>query len=306
MAFYHQGRPLPLTQHALRTVHPQPSPKVCVLIHGLGCNELLWQFLPPHQPEEEPPPPVDYGQLLHAELGYTPFYIRYNTGLSVAQNGRSLGRLLETLFNCYGVPIEEITLIGHSMGGLVVRSACHYAIQHGEQWVQRVDRIFYLGTPHDGADLARLAHATETVLHTVPNPITRIVGDFFGLRSQGIKDLSHGTLVEPDVFDDGFDDSADGSLDGVDGRAHHHQRPIPWLPHASHYLAAGTVNGDANHIASVILGDGLVGAPINADNAIPADQIRLFPGVHHLQLARHWEVYQQIKTWQQAQKREES
>ena len=298
MAFYQGGRPLALECSALCAAHAQPTPRLCILVHGLGCNELLWQFAPPAQagqPEGEPAEEaasveahtaVDYGQLLQAELGCTPFYVRYNTGLSVAANGRSLGRLLEALCTCYPVPVEEILLIGHSMGGLVVRSACHYAVQHNEAWVQRVKHIFYLGTPHDGADLARLAHATEAVLRAVPNPITHIIGDVFGLRSQGIKDLSHGTLLEPDVIDDGCDDCT-----------HHHQRAVPWLPHAQHYLAAGTVHGDANHIASVLLGDGLVGAPANVGNAVPPDHIRLFPGVSHMQLARRQEVYQQIKTW---------
>jgi pimeloyl-ACP methyl ester carboxylesterase len=258
-----------------------------VLIHGLGCNELLWQFAPP-SPAAGMPAAVDYGQLLQAESGYTPFYVRYNTGLSVAENGRALGRLLDALTSCYPLPIDEVLLIGHSMGGLVVRSACHYAIQHNEPWVQHVRHVFYLGTPHDGADLARLAHAAEVALHAVPNPITRLIGDVFGVRSQGIKDLSHGTLIEPDVIDEGSDDAT-----------HHHRRSVPWLPHAQHYLVAGTVRGDADHIFAVLLGDGLVSAPPTAHDVIPEANIRLFPGIRHLQLARDWEVYQQIKRWRQ-------
>jgi len=286
MAFYQQGRPLALDCTSLRAAHAQPTARLCVLVHGLGCNELLWSFAPPSPEGQDAQGAVDYGQLLQAELGYTPFYVRYNTGLAVAANGRSLGRLLESLCTCYPEPIEEILLIGHSMGGLVVRSACHYAMQHNETWVQHVKHVFYLGTPHDGADLARLAHLTETVLHAVPNPITHLIGSVFGLRSQGIKDLSRGTLLAPDVIDEGCDDLS-----------HHHQRAVPWLPHAQHYLVGGTIAGDERHIASVLLGDGLVGAPANVDSAIDPAHIRLFPGVSHMQLARRWEVYQQIKTW---------
>lgn len=289
MAFYHHGQPLRMDRQALAAAHPQPERKICVLVHGLACNELLWQFTHRDgQPDtaETPATTVDYGGRLQAELGHTPFYVRYNTGLPVAANGRSLGRLLDALVRSYPAPIEEIVLIGHSMGGLVLRSACHYATTHGEPWVEQVKHVFYLGTPHDGADLARLAHAAETVLHAVPNPITRIVGDVFSLRSQGIKDLRYGTLVEPDVLDDGFDDVT-----------HHHRRAVPWLPHAQHYLVAGTVRGDANHIAAVILGDGLVGAPANAYNGVPEANIRLFPGVRHMQLAHDWGVYQQIVAW---------
>ena len=292
MAFYQQGSPLALECSSLLAAHARPTRKLCVLVHGLGCNELLWRFAPPGQEEEGAQGAVDYGELLQAELGYTPFYVRYNSGLAVAANGRALGRLLEALCTCYPEPIEEILLIGHSMGGLVVRSACYYAGQHNEAWVQHVKRIFYLGTPHDGADLARLAQAAETALHAVPNPITRIIGNVFSLRSQGIKDLSRGTLLAPDVIDEGCDDCVDS-----DGGAHHHPRVVPWLPHAQHYLVAGTIGGDASHIASVLLGDGLVSAPANMDDAIDPAHIRLFPGVSHMQLARRWEVYQQIKTW---------
>jgi pimeloyl-ACP methyl ester carboxylesterase len=289
MAFYRQGSPLALDRGSLRAADARPTGKLCVLVHGLGCNELLWRFAPSSQEGEEAQSAVDYGQLLQAELGYTPFYVRYNTGLAVAANGRALGRLIEALCTGYPQPVEEILLIGHSMGGLVVRSACHYAVQHKEAWVQHVKRVFYLGTPHDGADLARLAHVTETVLQAVPNPVTHLIGSVFGLRSQGIKDLRRGTLLAPDVIDEGCDDCDDG--------AHHHPRAVPWLPHAQHYLVGGTIAGDERHIASVLLGDGLVGAPANVDNAIDPAHIRLFPGVSHMQLARRWEVYQQIKAW---------
>jgi hypothetical protein len=298
MAFYRHGRILPLERATLMAAQPPASPKVCILVHGLACNEHFWAFTPPAPPEMSatsaleagsPPLRTDYGALLQRDLGYTPYYLRYNTGLPVAANGQMLAGLLDQLHACHPVPIAEVLIIAHSMGGLVVRSACHYATQHGQPWVQQVKHVFYLGTPHDGADLARLAHTTETVLHAIPNPITRLIGDFFGLRSQGIKDLQHGTLVAPDVIDDGFDDSA-----------HHHQRAVPWLPHAQHYLVAGTVRGDANHLAAVILGDGLVSAPANADSAIPQENIRLFPGVRHLQLAHDGAVYEQIKAWRQA------
>jgi pimeloyl-ACP methyl ester carboxylesterase len=292
MACYHKGRTLALTPGAIRAAHAPPAPpltsKVCVLIHGLGCNELLWQFAPPGA-EGEMRPLTDYGQLLQADLGYTPFYVRYNTGQAVAFNGRALGKLLDTLWHAYPVPIDEILLIGHSMGGLVVRSACHYATQQNELWVQAVRDIIYLGTPHDGADMARLAQSTENVLRGFRNPITRIVGDFFSLRSQGIKDLCHGTLLAPDVLDEGFADCADGT--------HHHQRPVPWLPHARHFLVGGTITGDPDHVVAVLLGDGLVGRIPSNIAAVPEERIRLFPGVAHLRLARNWDVYRQIAAW---------
>jgi triacylglycerol lipase len=232
---------------------------------------------------------IDYGSLLQEQFGYTPFYLRYNTGLSIAQNGRELANLLQILCDSYPTPVQEILLIGHSMGGLVLRSACHYAGQHQESWVQQVRRVLYLGTPHDGADLERVTYGAAGVLQGVPNRVTRLISDALNSRSRGIKDLRYGTLLEPDVMDEGWDDMA-----------HHHRRAVPWLPHARHYLVGGTWHADPAHVVSVLLGDGLVSAPANYDRAFAKENIRLFPGIRHLQLARNWEVYQQISAWLQA------
>ncbi len=285
MALYAHNRPLTLTAERLVALHPQPSPKLCILVHGLSCNEHLWSFVPPQEADSQPEQ-VDYGTLLQAEFGCTPFYLRYNTGLSVAENGKSLAILLQTLCDCYPIKVEEMVLIGHSMGGLVLRSACHYARQHHESWAKRVTDIFYLGTPHDGADLERVAYSAAGALQAAPNSITRLVGKALNSRSRGIKNLRYGTLLEPDVIDEGWDDLA-----------HHHHRAVPWLPHARHYLVGGTLNGNPAHIASVLFGDGLVAVPNNVNKAVPVEHIRLFPGIRHIQLAQRWEVYEQIAAW---------
>jgi len=74
---------------------------------------------------------------LRDDLGYSPVFLRYNTGLHVSVNGRTLAEILELLQDQWPVPITELVLIGHSMGGLVARSACHYGaeLQHG--WGRR-------------------------------------------------------------------------------------------------------------------------------------------------------------------------
>jgi triacylglycerol lipase len=276
MAFYHRNRPLAPSRTDLLRVHPQPTGKVCVLIHGLAGHEGVWTFSDPADPTRN----TSYGALLHAEHGYTPLYLRYNTGLPVGANGKRLAVLLDELLAGYPMPVEELLLIGHSMGGLVLRSACHHGHQRQMTWPSKVSRVFYLGTPHDGADLERLAHVTTTTLQAVPNPVTRIIGRFLHRRSQGVKDLRFGTLLEPD-------DTA--------------QRDVPWLAAAEHFLVAGTLTGDPQHIATLFFGDGLVRVPgamaAKSRPARPASQVHLLPGVHHLQLTRNWEVYEQISAW---------
>ncbi|MEE4377969.1 MAG: alpha/beta hydrolase [Candidatus Competibacteraceae bacterium] len=289
MAFYQHNRPLLITTDNLRQAVPNPTAKVCLLIHGLGCNEGIWA--PADRAQYDPT--CSYGTSLQHDLGYTPFYLRYNTGLPVAENGKRLAGLLDELSACYPMNIDELTLIGHSMGGLVLRSACHYALHHHQYgWVKKVRRAFYLGTPHDGADLEKVGHVTTAVLNAVPNPITRLIGSILNLRSRGVKDLRLGNLVD----DDWSDDFPDNSLP----RRH---KVVPWLPHAHHYLLVGTVAEDPRHPASRLLGDTLVRVPPVHRTSLPGTKdahqstVKVFPRVHHLELAHHTGVYQQIKQW---------
>jgi triacylglycerol lipase len=126
MAFHDTDGPLALEPDALAAALPAPTGKLCILVHGLCVNERVWRY------REDPT--LDYGRLLQRDLGFTPFYLRYNTGLHISQNGRRLAALLEQLFRAYPRPVEELTLIGHSMGGLVLRSACFYGVEAGHAW----------------------------------------------------------------------------------------------------------------------------------------------------------------------------
>lgn len=297
MAFYHRNRPLPLTHEAILRVHPHPTGKLCVLVHGLGCNESIWTFADPAQPAQA----TSYGELLQAEHGYAPLYLRYNSGLPIGANGKRLAILLDDLLAAYPVPADDIVLIGHSMGGLVLRSACHYGALQGSAWVQRVTRVFYLGTPHDGANLEKLAHATTLALQAVPNPVTRIVGRFLHRRSQGVKDLRFGTLLEPDTADE-VPQSPQQSA----------QPPVPWLEPAEHYLIGGMLTDQPDQVTTALLGDGLVLVPrpldqrgqATGESPAPAGSVEIFPRTHHLKLTRDWEVYRQISAWCQSPEEE--
>ncbi len=287
MSCYENGVPLALTAASLRRACPALTPKICVLVHGLVCTEDSWRFSG-QQPGE---PPTSYGSLLQQDLGYTPLYLRYNTGLRVSENGKYLAALLSELCAAYPIPIEEIVLIGHSMGGLVIRSACHYGSEQQYDWVQRIRRIFYIGTPHEGAVLERVGNVVSSALGIVRHPIPRLIRDVVNLRSQGIKDLRFGNLVD----DDWRDQDPDSCLQN--GRT-----VVPWLPGAEHYLIAGTLTKDPSHPVTRIFGDMLVGvtsahSEAPEDSPVTAAHMKLFPGVHHMSLARHPEVYQQIKSW---------
>ncbi len=143
---------------ALAAAYPSVSPRLAVFVHGLCETEEAWGWGAARH--------VPYGERLRTELGYTPLYIRYNTGRHISENGRTLGRLLERVTEAWPVEIDELALVGHSMGGLVSRSATHYAA--GSAWTGKVRHVFSLGSPHRGAPLELAAYAACSALRRLP------------------------------------------------------------------------------------------------------------------------------------------
>ncbi len=267
MSFRHRGRPLALSEAALRSAHADLTGRLCILIHGFCCNESVWTF------PDSAKPGSSYGTRMQRDWGYTPFYVRYNTGLPIAQSGAQLARLLDELVAVYPQPVEEITLIGHSMGGLLMRSACDPSRLGVDKWQACVKRAIYIGTPHDGADLERFAHVTTGALQAIPTQVTRLIGDILDLRSRGAKDLASGHVNSPD-----------GSA--------------PWLPSARHYLLMGTLTRDPEHPVGRLFGDALVRVPRTADGFAgneSSPEIIVFPGIHHLALAHDESIYRCIR-----------
>ena len=140
MTLRYQGRALNL--HAMPAM-PGATGKVVLLIHGLCMNDLQWRS----QPADNPAKVSDHATALAVQLGYTPVFLRYNTGLHTSQNGRELASMLEQLLLRWPVPVKELTVVVHSMGGLVIRSAVHCAQQDALQWPQQLKNIVFLGTP---------------------------------------------------------------------------------------------------------------------------------------------------------------
>lgn len=196
--------------------------KICLLVHGLFDTETTWNYT--RRPER------DYGSLLEAEFGYRPLYLRYNTGLHISTNGQQFSRLLEKTFKRQGKLPQELILIGHSMGGLVIRSACHYAQKRRHAWVKQVKKIFFLGTPHLGSDWEKLGHLTSAILRLIPNPITMGIASLGDQRSAGIKDLRFGYLVDED-----WQGKNKKSL--FEGKRH----AVPLIKDVDYYVIAATV-----------------------------------------------------------------
>jgi len=281
MAFIDRGAPLTIDRAELARALPDASPRVVVLVHGLMCTETIWEI----------EGGGDYGALLARDLGSTPLYLRYNSGLAIADNGEALSRLLEALVAAYPVAIEQIDFIGFSMGGLVVRSACHAASVANHGWLARVRRAFYLGTPHLGAPSERVGRVVAKVLGAVPDPYTRLVADLANLRSDGVQDLGDADLRHEDRA---------RRVARIALRDPSH--PVPLLPPIRHYLVASTLYADP--WLAALFGDSVVpvrsatdGARLDVEAALRPSNIQVLRGIVHLDLPRRLEVYDRIRAW---------
>lgn len=276
---------LPDDPEALREALAGLGGKIAVYVHGLGATEWSWCLAADVYHGDAA---ACFGTMLRDDLGYTPIFARYNTGRHVSENGRLLAAELARLLEHAPEPLTEIVLVGHSMGGLVVRSACHQASEEGLAWVPLVKRVFCLGSPHHGAPLEKLGHALTAVLGAIDTPGTRIPARILEGRSAGIKDLRHGALVDDDWQGVDLDALRDAGA-----------RAIPLLPGAIYHFFSATVTEDPDHPIARIIGDLLVRVPSAAGERLrhetfPIDAER-FGGVMHHQLQNHPAVYARIR-----------
>jgi len=244
----------------------------CLFVHGLASTERLW--IPAREDEAH----VAYGPALSRTHGLVPLYVRYNTGRHVSTNGQELAAQLEALHRVWP-RLESLTLVGHSMGGLVVRSACHYGLQAGYAWVQRLRRVILLGSPMHGAPLEQLAHVAAFTLDAIWNPWTKLIGKAINLRSAGIKDLRHGYVLDEDW-----------RHRDADVLALRRPRIADVPPGVRWSVAMGRLGGARRTLGNVV-GDGLVreasarGVGLgNPQGVLPEARVRMFEGVSHVGL----------------------
>lgn len=244
-----------------------PVNKLLVLVHGLCMNDRQWSR-----------DGHDHGAALANELGYLPLYLRYNSGLNISSNGHVLAEMLETLIGNLATPVDELVIMGHSMGGLVARSACHHGRQAGHAWPKHLRKLIFLGTPHHGAPLERGGHGLDLVMGLSPYsiPFTRLSR----ARSAGITDLRHGTI----------------SL-GED--------TVPLPSGVKCYAAAAVRAAKRSLLSERLIGDGLVTLDSALGRhrdrtqmlAIPKDRQWVGYGMGHRELLSSPDVYSQISTW---------
>jgi pimeloyl-ACP methyl ester carboxylesterase len=186
MQFRVNGQPLLLQRTALAEQFPHNGGRLVVLVHGLCMNDLLWER-----------DSHDHGVSLAVDLGVTPIYLHYNTGLHIAENGRAFAAQMASLVAAWPVPVREIVFLCHSMGGLVARSACAVAGAENQPWLGYLKKIIFLGAPHHGARLERLGKWVDKGL--MISPYSAPFATLGKVRSAGITDLGHARLTREDV-----------------------------------------------------------------------------------------------------------
>lgn len=257
--------------------------KVCVFVHGLSTTEWSWVLFAEQLWGDAG---VCFGTKLRDDLGFTPLFVRYNTGRHVSENGRALSRLIEEVVAAYPIDVTEIAIVGHSMGGLVSRSAAHYGSDEDAAWVRRLRHVFCIGSPHLGAPLEKGASLLAAVLRKIPAAGATVPAAVIDARSAGIKDLRHGYTIDEEWREQ-----------NPRAALHDNRHDVPLVDGVGYYAVATTITKDADHPAGRLLGDLLVragsgsGLASKPERHVPFHSRQVIPGMTHLHIANHPTVY---------------
>jgi pimeloyl-ACP methyl ester carboxylesterase len=276
MQLRREGKPLELTRDGPRGA----TGKVLLVVHGLCMNDLQWRR---HG--------HDHAAALAADGGFSPVYVRYNSGLHVSTNGRALSEQIEALVHAWPVPIDELAIVAHSMGGLVMRSACHYGTLARHDWLRHLRQVVFLGTPHHGAPLERGGNWVNLILES--SPYTIAFARLGKIRSAGITDLRFGSLLDED-------------WQGKNRFAR--SRPTRFLALPSGVKCFAVAASIAQKTAAPVkrlLGDGLVPLDSALGRHVDPGRNLAFPknrqwvgyGMNHMDLLDRKAVYMQLKRW---------
>jgi len=277
------GEALGAEAQAPASAVPETPARLVLLVHGLCVNEARWSR-----------EGHDHGAALERDLGLTSIYLRYNSGRHVSTNGRELAQLLETFLASGAVPPPELTILAHSMGGLVTRSALHYAAEAGHSWPRLLRSAVFLGTPHHGSPLERGGNLVQSALGV--SPYSSPFAHLGKLRSAGITDLRHGNLLDDD-------------WEGHDRFAHRGdvRHPLPLPPGIAFFAVAATTTAapEPARPGGRLAGDGLVPVESALGHHVHPERTLLFPpsqtwiarGMNHFDLLGRPEVYSRIRDW---------
>jgi pimeloyl-ACP methyl ester carboxylesterase len=286
MQLRRDGAALTLTKKSLARAIAQPTGKILLLVHGLCMSDLQWNRNG-----------HDHGAAMVADpvfdVPFTAVYLHYDSGLHISDNGSTFANLIEALLKAWPVPVEELNIIGHSMGGLVTRSACEIAWHAGHAWPHKLKKIIFLGTPHFGAPLERGGNWINVILDT--SPYTTAFARLAKIRSAGITDLRHA-----DVHDTGTQ-KRDRFASSKNKTAHE----VPLPTNVRCYAIAAALGKKSGSLTGSMFGDGLV--PVTSalgqhdeparTLGIPKSRQWIGYEMNHMDLLDRQDVYRRIRKW---------
>ncbi|MGK0363992.1 MAG: pimeloyl-ACP methyl ester carboxylesterase [Saprospiraceae bacterium] len=280
MQFRSQAKTIPIDTKSLEQTYPTINGKILLMVHGSSMNDIQWTR------KEH-----NHGEALAEDLGKTPIYLHYNSGRHISTNGQNFNELLEDLILHWPVPVEELVIVAHSMGGLVSRSALHYGQQDQNTWIAPLKKIVFLGTPHHGAPLERAGNYLNLILELIP--YTKPFARLGKIRSAGVTDLRYSNLVDED-----WQDNDRFKLQGDQ------RQNIPLPEEIECYSVAGN-NGKETDSVSRFAGDGLVDVKSAlGQHKNPAKDLHfkmentwIAQETNHLDLLDNLEVYGKMKEW---------
>ena len=279
MQFRHHSKPVKIDSKSLGVTYPNINGKILVMVHGSCMNDIQWTR------KEH-----NHGLMLAKELDKTAMYLNYNSGLHISTNGQKFNELLEKLISHWPVPVEELVIVAHSMGGLVARSAVHYGQK--KTWVKHLKKIVFLGTPHHGTPLERTGNYLDITLESIPytKPFARLAK----IRSAGVTDLRYGNIIDEDwENNDRFEFKGD------------QRQNIPLPKKTDCYSIAASIGKANATISNKIIGDTLVGVKsalgqhndTNKDLHFKKKNTWIAYENSHLDLLNNPNVYNKIKEW---------
>ncbi len=281
MQFRYKGKALSLTTDSLQDVFPALNGKIILMVHGSCMSDIQWTR------NEH-----NHGLALAATFDKTPVFLNYNSGLHISTNGQTFSDLIEDLVQVWPVPVEELVIIGHSMGGLVTRSALHYGKQQKRTWTKHLKKIVFLGTPHHGAPMEKAGNYVDVVLEAVPyaKPFARLGK----IRSAGVTDLRYGNLLDEDWH--GTDRFK------MQGDTRHH---VPLPNKIACYSIAATGSKETQPASSKLKGDTMVSVKSALGKHKDPEKVLKFKQKNtwiahessHLDLLSNVAVYEKIKSW---------
>lgn len=273
MQLRREGMPLPLSEpEAMAKAIPEASRTILLTVHGSCMNDRQWR----HREH-------DHADALAEALGWTRVDALYNSGLHISVNGKMLAAQLEALVDGWPTAVERVVVMGHSMGGLVARSACVLAEEAQLRWRRSLVGLVCLGTPHHGAPLERGGNGVDVLLGL--SPYSAPLAGLGKIRSAGVTDLRYGNVL------DAHWEGRDRFEPGADPRS-----AVPLPDGVTCFAVAGQRGSGGDGLVPV---DSALGKHRDAKQtlAFAAEHTFVAPETGHLELLSNPDIYAQLETW---------